>query len=278
MYVYSPLEVGVKMQGWIKLHRAVMKSDTFSRLTAIQQLITIYIILNANHEDGVWYDKYKDIEVSIKRGQVIVSRNKIANEWFKGDKEVTEQKVRTTLKKLEKLGFLTITSTNNYTVLEVLNYNVYQSKEEEPNQVSNQELTKSQPSNNQVSTTNKNDKNVKNDKNEEEKEYIPFSEVVSYLNQKANTNYRASGKDTKDKIKARWNDGFRLADFKKVIDIKTAEWLHDSHWSKFLRPSTLFGTKFESYLNQKEVSKNENTRQYSDLSQYNFEKERDLNF
>lgn len=152
------------MQGWIKLHRGLMKSETFSKLTAIQQLIAIYIILNANHEDGLWYDKYKNVEVPIKRGQLIVSRNKIVNEWFKGDKEITEQKVRTTLKKLERLSFLTITSTSNYTVLEVLNYNVYQAKENETNQVDNQELTKKQPSINQVLTTNKNDKNDKNDK------------------------------------------------------------------------------------------------------------------
>lgn len=162
------------MQGWIKLHRAVMKSETFSKLSAIQQLITIYIILNANHEDGIWYDKYKDIEVPVKRGQLVVSRSKIANEWFKGDKEVTEQKVRTTLKKLEKLSFLTIESTNNYTLLEVLNYNVYQAKENETNQVSNQEETKSQPRDNQEKTTNKNDKNDKNVKNDKKNKYADF--------------------------------------------------------------------------------------------------------
>lgn len=149
------------MQGWIKLHRNIMQSETFSKLNAIQQLITIYIILNANHEDGVWYDKYKDIEVPIERGQLITSRKKIADEWFKGDKEVTEQKVRTTLKKLEKIGFLTSKSTNSYTLLEVLNYNVYQKKDSETNHVSNQVSTKSQPSLNQVLTTNKNDKNDK---------------------------------------------------------------------------------------------------------------------
>ena len=43
----------------------------------------------------------------------------------------------------------------------------------------------------------------------------------------------------------------------KVIDVKTAEWLNDSDMSKYLRPTTLFGAKFESYLNQKPVT---NTR------------------
>lgn len=60
---------------------------------------------------------------------------------------------------------------------------------------------------------------------------------------------------TKDLIRARWKEGFTLEDMKKVIDLKTTEWLHDSHWRNYLRPDTLFGTKFESYLNQKPMKK-----------------------
>lgn len=82
---------------------------------------------------------------------------------------------------------------------------------------------------------------------------IPFVEIVDYLNHAASKNYRHTTKKTKDLIKARWNEGFTLDDFKKVIDIKCAEWLHNSEMNNFLRPETLFGTKFESYLNQNEV-------------------------
>lgn len=84
------------------------------------------------------------------------------------------------------------------------------------------------------------------------KEYIPYSEIIDYLNKKADKKYKPSSDATKNKIKARWNEGFRLEDFKKVIDNKVAEW-ENSDMEKFLRPETLFGTKFESYLNQKEV-------------------------
>lgn len=45
--------------------------------------------------------------------------------------------------------------------------------------------------------------------------------------------------------------GWRLEDFKTVINIKCKEWLFNENMNKFLRPETLFGTKFESYLNQK---------------------------
>ncbi|MBS4200303.1 conserved phage C-terminal domain-containing protein [Bacillus sp. FJAT-49732] len=93
---------------------------------------------------------------------------------------------------------------------------------------------------------------------------IPFVEIVTYLNDVANTNYRHATKKTKDLIKARWNEGFRLNDFKTVIDIKTKEWLSDNKMNMYLRPETLFGTKFESYLNQKGGVKTE-TDQYSNL-------------
>lgn len=152
------------MQGWVKLHRSIMESSTFRKLNAIQQLITIYIILNANHEDGVWYDKYKDIEVPVKRGQLITSRNKIANEWFAGEKDITERKVRTTLERLEKYGFLTKQTTSGYTLLTINNYGVYQSKGNENDQANDHEPTRHRPSDDQAMTTNKNDKNDKNDK------------------------------------------------------------------------------------------------------------------
>lgn len=79
---------------------------------------------------------------------------------------------------------------------------------------------------------------------------IPFVEIVDYLNKSTSKNFRHTSAKTRDSIKARWNEGFRLEDFKKVIDIKTAEWKNDKKMSAYLRPETLFGTKFESYLNQ----------------------------
>ncbi|MBP1917214.1 putative phage protein (TIGR02220 family) [Lederbergia galactosidilyticus] len=83
-----------------------------------------------------------------------------------------------------------------------------------------------------------------------ESSLIPYVEIVSYLNHAADKNYKDSTKSTRKHIRARWNDGFTLEDFKKVVDIKVTEWKNDGKMNKFLRPDTLFGTKFESYLNQ----------------------------
>ena len=80
-------------------------------------------------------------------------------------------------------------------------------------------------------------------------QYIPYSEICEYLNDKTGASYRHSTKKTKDLIKARFNEGFTLDDFKTVIDKKCVEWMN-TDMQKYLRPETLFGTKFESYLNQ----------------------------
>ena len=86
----------------------------------------------------------------------------------------------------------------------------------------------------------------------EKEEKIPYKEIIDYLNFKVNTKYKDTTKKTRSLIKSRFNEGFTLEDFKQVIDKKCVDWLRDKDMSRFLRPETLFGTKFESYLNQKE--------------------------
>lgn len=79
---------------------------------------------------------------------------------------------------------------------------------------------------------------------------IPYEKIVDYLNRKTNSHYRPTSKVTRRLIKARYNEGFTDMDFKTVIDKKCAEWLQDGNMVQYLRPETLFGTKFEAYLNQ----------------------------
>ena len=79
---------------------------------------------------------------------------------------------------------------------------------------------------------------------------IPYEKIIDYLNRKTNSHYRPTSKATRRLIKARYNEGFTDIDFKTVIDKKCAEWLQDGNMVQYLRPETLFGTKFEAYLNQ----------------------------
>lgn len=78
---------------------------------------------------------------------------------------------------------------------------------------------------------------------------IPYKEIVDYLNQKLGTKYRSTSQKTRKLIKDRFDDKFTLEDFKIVIDKKVFQW-QGTQFSDYLRPETLFGPKFEGYLNQ----------------------------
>ena len=90
----------------------------------------------------------------------------------------------------------------------------------------------------------------------EENNIYNVDDIIAYLNKKLKTNYKTTTKSTVSKIKARIKEGFTLEDFVKVIDKKYDEW-YGTDMEKYLRPDTLFGTKFESYLNQKILPKKE---------------------
>ena len=97
----------------------------------------------------------------------------------------------------------------------------------------------SNPTNNNTNNNNIIDNNI-------------YSQIIDYLNEKANRNYRSNIPKNQRLIQARIKENFTVEDFKKVIDIKVQEWGKNEKMNKYLRPETLFGTKFESYLNEKE--------------------------
>jgi uncharacterized phage protein (TIGR02220 family) len=85
---------------------------------------------------------------------------------------------------------------------------------------------------------------------------IPFSTIIDHLNEKAGKHYRASTPKTESLIKARWNEGNREKDFFHVIDVKASQWLNTPQ-ERYLRPETLFGTKFEAYRNEKPLNQSQ---------------------
>lgn len=92
------------------------------------------------------------------------------------------------------------------------------------------------------------------------------SEIIDYLNQKTGKHFRKSIANTTRAINARIKEGFTLDDFKAVIDKKVIEWGKDERMKQYLRPQTLFGTKFESYLNQDLVEHKSQTDKAIDVA------------
>lgn len=103
--------------------------------------------------------------------------------------------------------------------------------------------------------TDKQNNTMSSSNEDDNQSLIPYENIVSYLNEKAGKSFKHKTAKTRSLIKARFKDGFTIDDFKQVIDIKTAQWLTDPNMNQYLRPETLFGNKFEGYLNEKGAKK-----------------------
>lgn len=142
------------MIGWVKIYRKIIQWEWFNDSKMVH--LFIYLLISANHKDGSYQGQ------KVKRGQLIIGRTKIS-----AVTGISEQSIRTCLKKLESTNEITIKSTNKNSIITLLNYDLYQS-EDNNESTSNQQLTSKstnkQPATNQQLTTNNNDNNNKNDK------------------------------------------------------------------------------------------------------------------
>ena len=143
-------------EGYIILSRKIFNSKTFSHLNAIQKLITICLILMANHKDKQWWDKYHNKFITIKRGSFITSIEQIRKKI--NDRLVTTQKIRTCVKILKNMQFLTNETTSGYSHITIIKYDFYQ----DASRYKARKLTSHQQASNKPLTINNNVKNVKN--------------------------------------------------------------------------------------------------------------------
>lgn len=115
-----------------------------------------YFIDHANYVDKDVYIKGAGL-VPVKRGQHLFGTLQLAD--FIG---VDRQRIRTKLKILEKIQFLTIKPTNRFSIATIINYDIYNPLEEQTNQHIDQQLTSNKPATNQQLTTpNKDNKEKK---------------------------------------------------------------------------------------------------------------------
>lgn len=84
---------------------------------------------------------------------------------------------------------------------------------------------------------------------------ITIFNTINYLNKKANTSFKDTSFANDSNLIRLIDQGYTLEDFKEVIDFKCEKW-KGTEFEQYLRPYTLFGTKFESYLNEKRNRKN----------------------
>ena len=138
------------MVGHIKIDRKILDWEWYQDIKVFH--FFLYLLLKANHKDGNWQG------VNIKRGQVIIGRTKSSKHTA-----LTENEIRTCIKKLKLTKEITTKSTNKFTIVTICKYDFYQSNNYTVDQQLNQQNTSKTPTNNQPLTTNNNDKNNKED-------------------------------------------------------------------------------------------------------------------
>jgi uncharacterized phage protein (TIGR02220 family) len=92
--------------------------------------------------------------------------------------------------------------------------------------------------------------NVNKRKNNKGVSAAVFNQIASVLNDATGKHFKATGSALVKGVRARLSEGFTVSDIETVIKSKAAQWGSDDKMSAYLRPETLFGNKFESYLNE----------------------------
>ena len=110
------------MNGWIKLHRALLDKPIWINSTPEQRTILITILLMVNHKPKKW--SYKGNEIEIQSGQCVTSIQSIVDKC--NSKSITTQVVRTALSRFEKLEFLKVKTNKKSSIITITNWSTYQ--------------------------------------------------------------------------------------------------------------------------------------------------------
>ncbi|MFW3532880.1 conserved phage C-terminal domain-containing protein [Staphylococcus caprae] len=208
-------------------------TDDYPSAALLNQMI--YWSDRTSRKDGYFYKSY--------------------NEWYE-ELHLTEYQVRRTTKKLKSFGFVD-TALKKANGAPTLHYKVDTKEVSEwiLKKLKNGNLRNSRMDSEETQeslteiTTEITTETTNNNILSPSSTTYPYRDVIDYLNQRTGKNYKSTTKKNQTVIRSRTDEGFTIDDFKKVIDNKVAEW-NGTDMAKYLRPETLFGTKFEGYLNQ----------------------------
>src|SRR5690606_4170964 len=194
---------------------------------------------NHNHDGKKWiYNTYDD--------------------WNKQFPFWSVMTIRRTITSLEKQNLILIANYNkagfdktrwysiNYPVVESVNRRCDQNE-----QTICSKRTDGSVQNEQTNTRDYTENTTENISMSDKSDAAPYKTMIEYLNNKVNKRFSYKSESNRKLIKARFNEGYKLEDFIKVIDIKTNEWINNEKMKSYLQPSTLFrGSNFDKYLNQ----------------------------
>lgn len=143
-----------ELLGWIKLYRELLNKAIWKCSTSEQKSLLITLLLLANHELNQWM--FKGEKYECRSGQLITSLESLSKRAG-----ISISKVRTGLKKFEKMEFLINESTNKNRLITIINYEAYQNNPLPISKAPDKHTASKQQTGNKQPATNKNDKNVK---------------------------------------------------------------------------------------------------------------------
>ena len=242
----NPMEkIEPNIKGGYYLKARIIQEKKISKAPPHIREVWDYLLREANHKDNK-YGPY-----TVKRGQLFRTYQEIRDGlcWYAGWRKMmySENQMKASMNFLRTHRCITTTKQPGGTLITILNYSYYQDPKnyEATNETTN-ENTKPQPTKTPTPTViTMNDKERKNVKERNKDIYV---RIISYLNSKTGKHFRHTSKETQKLINARLNAKFTEQDFLTVIDNKVSKWFTDPKYCEYLRPETLFGPKFESYL------------------------------
>lgn len=242
--------------GFIKLFRQILDWEWYDDLPTCR--LFIHLLLKANYAERNWHGQ------TIERGSCITSYATLASETG-----LSQEQIKRALKNLTKTGEIKRIATNKNTVICVVKYADFQGFGFEYNeqttskeQAENKQKTNEQQTNNKQTTTTKEIKNKRNKESKniytslpEDKNITAIVEtVIQMLNvetdKKDGEGFSPRAKKNVELISTLIRDGYTLNDLKTVIEKKCDSWLTDPVMKSNLRPSVLFGDKFDEYLHE----------------------------
>jgi uncharacterized phage protein (TIGR02220 family) len=239
--------------GFIKSWRQELKSNIWE-MPPLYHRVWHFLLQSVSWEKNV-FPTGKMYGIHLNHGQQLFSIQGIVDGVSWKERNVTKKPNKKTilhiLKWLEFQGMIARESNGNGTFISICNWCKYQSSNVlKVTQGTPQSIPQGTPQ----SIHTKEVKEVKEEVKDidetppRQQQNIPFKEIISFLNEKTGKGFKHTTKATQGHIRARWTEGFRVDDFNTVITNKTDEWINDNKMNQYLRPETLFGTKFESYL------------------------------
>lgn len=225
-----------RAKGYTLWARQALDSDIFFWKPDKWFKIWFYIVNKVNWKDGNQF----------KRGQQYFTYQEIMDKT-----KATHSTVDHCIRYLKEATMIATRKATRGMVITVLNYDRYQSVDTYKSDTESDSKSdlKAKQKRNRSDTIIETRETRKQGNNKDIVE-----QVINHLNEKADKNFSPNTEPTINYINGRLGEGFTLADFLYVIDIKCSQWKDDPEQNKFLRPETLFCRKhFESYRNEKEV-------------------------